>query len=429
MAAVTTMSLVAREPGDSFDDSTQWREIVSGLSFDSWYDIQVDIDVVSGVYDVYIDGVLAAAGIQFYNQHSALSYISFAQWNDGAGTFYVDNVTAVPIDLLANGDFEASADSQELRDNANAGGTASGSVILTDDTASGNVVADAVRIVDTSSPPIIQADFHAFARYGPAPLEVDFIDQSTGQATGDISRRQWDFGDGTGSTAEDPTHTYTSPGIYTVKLTVTGPLGESSREKVGYIMAGQTAPPVQAEFSVNNQSGNYPLTVSFRDRSTGVTSRVWDFGDGGTSTSSRPSHTYTDPGNYTVTLTINGNVVEEKQDFIRVSTFDKIIDNVDYPKNHYSSRSVLFANQPSVPQDQLKYARMAYFSCSSGPYYAGYYNRGILFYTVASGDTGNYTTYIRDYLLGKSDEEIWSNLQALQPIYDYWNFDLRPDQQ
>ena len=215
------------------------------------------------------------------------------------------------------------------------GGAASGSVILTDDTANGNVIADAVRIVDSNSPPIIQADFRAFARYGPAPLEVEFIDQSTGVATGDVRSRQWDFGDGTGSTAKDPTHTYASPGIYTVRLTVTGPLGESSREKVGYIKAGQITPPVQAEFSVNNQSGVYPLTVSFRDRSTGVTSREWDFGDGGTSTASRPSHTYNAPGDYTVTLTINGNVVEEKQNFIHVSIFDKIIDNVDYPLNHY----------------------------------------------------------------------------------------------
>ena len=423
------MSLVAREPGDSFNDSTQWRVIAGGLNFETWYDIQVDIDVVSGVYDVYVDGVLAATGVQFYNYNNALRYISFAQWNDGAGTFYVDNVVADPTDLLVDGDFEASADSNELRDNANAGGAASGSIILTDDAANGNVVADAVRIVDPSSPPIIQADFRAFARYGPAPLEVEFIDQSTGQTTGDIRTRQWNFGDDTGSTAKDPTHTYTSPGIYTVRLTVTGPLGESSREKAGYIMVGQITPPVQAEFSVNNQSGVYPLTVSFRDRSTGVTSREWDFGDGGTSTSSGPSHTYTAPGDYTVKLTINGNVIEEKINFIHVSIFDKIIDNVDYPKNHYSNRSVLFAKQPSIPQDQLKYARLAYFSCSSGPYYAGYYNRGIMFYTVVSADTADFYTYIRDYLLGKSDEEIWADIQALQPVYDYWNFNLRPDQQ
>ena len=37
-----TMSLVAREPGIALMTTTQWREIASGLSFDTWYDIQVD---------------------------------------------------------------------------------------------------------------------------------------------------------------------------------------------------------------------------------------------------------------------------------------------------------------------------------------------------------------------------------------------------
>ncbi len=53
--------------------------------------------------------------------------------------------------------------------------------------------------------------------------------------------------------------------------------------------------------------GDYPLTVDFTDLSTGgggMFTYAWDFGDGGTSTSQNPSHTFVNPGTYTVTLVV-----------------------------------------------------------------------------------------------------------------------------
>ena len=47
------------------------------------------------------------------------------------------------------------------------------------------------------------------------------------------------------------------------------------------------------------------LTMTFTDASTGATSWYWDFGDGNTSTEQNPTHTYAEPGTYTVTLLIN----------------------------------------------------------------------------------------------------------------------------
>ena len=49
-----------------------------------------------------------------------------------------------------------------------------------------------------------------------APLPVTFTDASTGAPT----RWEWDFGDGNVSTSQNPSHTYTSPGVYTVRLRV-----------------------------------------------------------------------------------------------------------------------------------------------------------------------------------------------------------------
>jgi len=66
-----------------------------------------------------------------------------------------------------------------------------------------------------------------------------------------------------------------------------------------------TAPT--ADFTASPTSGTAPLTVSFSDRSTGdISSWLWDFGDGATSTQQNPTHTYTDYGIHTVSLTVTG---------------------------------------------------------------------------------------------------------------------------
>jgi len=70
------------------------------------------------------------------------------------------------------------------------------------------------------------ADFEATPTSGTAPLNVTFTDKSTGT----ITQWEWDFdNDGvTDSTDQNPTWTYSNPGWYTVKLTVTGPAGSDS---------------------------------------------------------------------------------------------------------------------------------------------------------------------------------------------------------
>ena len=61
-----------------------------------------------------------------------------------------------------------------------------------------------------------------------------------------------------------------------------------------------------ADFSVDKKGGVTPFMVTFTDISTGnPTSWFWSFGDGNTSTEQNPVHTYTSPGNYTVTLSVN----------------------------------------------------------------------------------------------------------------------------
>jgi PKD repeat protein len=65
--------------------------------------------------------------------------------------------------------------------------------------------------------------------------------------------------------------------------------------------------PPDAAFEATPVSGEAPLAVSFFNISGGaVTNSQWAFGDGGTSTELNPIHVYTQPGVYSVTLTVNG---------------------------------------------------------------------------------------------------------------------------
>lgn len=62
---------------------------------------------------------------------------------------------------------------------------------------------------------------------GTAPLLVQFTDQSTAPGSS-IASRLWDFGDGSTSSATNPSRSYASPGVYEVQLTVTNSVGQQS---------------------------------------------------------------------------------------------------------------------------------------------------------------------------------------------------------
>jgi len=90
------------------------------------------------------------------------------------------------------------------------------------------------------------------------------------------------------------------------------------------IASASVSEPPLANFISNTTSGSGPLEVTFTDQSTGnPTSWQWDFGDGGTSTQANPTHTYSNDGSYTVSLTVinsYGSDTESKIDFIMVSS-------------------------------------------------------------------------------------------------------------
>ena len=168
----------------------------------------------------------------------------------------------------------------------------------------GSDLAICIDCITVTDPPPPIADFTATPTSGVNPLTVAFTDLSTG-AVEDYS---WDFGDGGTSLAQNPSHTYTSPGTFTVALTTSNSSGESSTVTcTSCITVADPPPPLpNADFALIPTSGETPLTVEFTDASTGeIDSWNWDFGDGSTSSAPSLSHTYTTAGTYTVTLTVS----------------------------------------------------------------------------------------------------------------------------
>ena len=191
-----------------------------------------------------------------------------------------------------------------------------------------NATADGVTgsaTVYVASPvlPAPVAAFTANVTSGEAPLTVQFTDESTNSPTS----WKWDFGDGTNSTEQNVSHTYTSAGNYTVNLTVSNADGSDFEVKTEYIIVSEPllGAPV-ANFTANRTSGKAPLDVQFTDASTGnVSSYSWDFDNDGTvdSTEQNPIYTYSAAGTYTVNLTVSnedGNDSEVKTGYIKVSS-------------------------------------------------------------------------------------------------------------
>lgn len=147
----------------------------------------------------------------------------------------------------------------------------------------------------------VSANFSASPESGCSPLVVRFSDLSTGSPT----QWRWDLGNGTISFLQNPSGTYFSPGKYTVKLFVRNAASEDSIVKTEYIEV--FAKPT-INFSASSVTGCYPLEVNFTDATNPgggtITSWLWDFGDGATSTDQHPSHVYTTPRNFNVTLQV-----------------------------------------------------------------------------------------------------------------------------
>ena len=114
----------------------------------------------------------------------------------------------------------------------------------------------------------------------------------------------WTFGDGGTATTQTPSHTYTSPGVYSVRLIVKNNNGcADTLTRTNYITIKL---PVITVAGLP-RTGCLPLTITPSATVTSsepIVTWLWDFGNGATSTSATPTYTYTLPGTYAVSVTV-----------------------------------------------------------------------------------------------------------------------------
>ncbi len=139
-------------------------------------------------------------------------------------------------------------------------------------------------------------------------LGCSFDSGGSNDPDGTIVNWSWDFGDGATSGARSPSHNYGQAGTYQVVLTVRDDDGATGTVSHSVTVNGPPPPPnkaPQADFEVSCANLTCTFTDKSKDDDGSVVSWHWDFGDGQSADIQNPSHSYSAPGSYNVTLTIS----------------------------------------------------------------------------------------------------------------------------
>ncbi len=187
---------------------------------------------------------------------------------------------------------------------------------------------------------------------GCSPLQVSFM------APAGATSFFWDFQDNATSTMANPENTFVEPGTYVVEFSETagGPV-------IGTVTV-TVFPTPELDIAADPTGGCSPLTVNFQSNSTidpniMVDDYLWVFGDGGiANNTTTPTHTYTSPGLYTVSLSIETNfescnVTQIFTDLIDVSTIPGVgfVTDPNPPVSCTAPLTVSFNNTTPNPQD------------------------------------------------------------------------------
>lgn len=116
----------------------------------------------------------------------------------------------------------------------------------------------------------------------------------------------WTFGDGAGSSLQNPTHAYASAGTYPWNLTV-GLQGATCTQSGTVVVTQPCVLTCAATVPASSSPGaSVPFAATVTaDHCSGSPTFGWTFGDGATSNAQNPSHSYSSPGVYNWSLAVS----------------------------------------------------------------------------------------------------------------------------
>jgi PKD repeat protein len=189
--------------------------------------------------------------------------------------------------------------------------------------------------------PILTPGFSFDATNNFVGCPIKFTDSSTvAECEGGITY-SWDFGDGNSSKSPSPEYTYQKEGKYDVVLTITC---DKTSESITQSIEIKAAPPITSSFKINSTEYLVNKPIQFENTSIGATKSEWNFGDGGTSTETSPTHTFTKEGEYNISLKTFGTkgTMESSQ---KIKVVNELIAGFDIPNcTLFSSCEVAFIN-------------------------------------------------------------------------------------
>ncbi|MEW6469998.1 MAG: PKD domain-containing protein [Bacteroidota bacterium] len=166
------------------------------------------------------------------------------------------------------------------------------------------IVSNSAGCLDTISQNITVHPLPSAAFGNTAQCFVDsvfFTDLST-ISSGTITTWSWNFGDASASTQQNPSHFYAAPGSYTVTLIVGSSFG--CTDTTSMVITVQPSPVAVFNAPPVCFNGTTVFTDSSYISSGSIVSWSWNFGDASTSTLQNPTHLYSSPGSYNVTLIV-----------------------------------------------------------------------------------------------------------------------------
>jgi PKD repeat protein len=170
------------------------------------------------------------------------------------------------------------------------------------------IAIDSLNVTSTYSVTLV-VDLGLALSIDPSPAEIGVPVTFTTAATGGLSpyAYNWSFGDGTSQTGSIVTHTFTSPKLYSVKLTAS----DSNGNMGSLVKQIQVQPALTVTLSSDSAGGVAPTAVRFNATASwgvGPFTFAWNFGDGQKATGPSVAHNYTTPNSYMVQVTVTDSV-------------------------------------------------------------------------------------------------------------------------